>query len=254
MFRSRDGRLPAASGPPDTRGVSAGRRDGSGADADADAVVWYAAYGSNMRRERLRRYVEGGAGGAQGGARSYPGCADRRMPVRDTAVELPGTLYFATHSPVWGGSRAFYDPDAPGTVWGRAYLVTAGQLRDIAAQEMYARPREDPGPDPGPGSDPGPDFGAAVAAGRLRLGPGRYETVVCPGRLDGVPLLTFTAPWGVDGVEHTAPSPPYLTQIALGLREAGRLTGPEIARYLASRPGAAGHWTPARILALLGGG
>jgi hypothetical protein len=252
MFRSRGGRLPAASGPPDTRGVSAGRRDGSGADADADAVVWYAAYGSNMRRERLRRYVEGGAGGAQGGARSYPGCADRRMPVRDTAVELPGTLYFATHSPVWGGGRAFYDPDAPGTVWGRAYLVTAGQLRDIAAQEMYARPREYPGPGPGP--DPGPDFGAAVAAGRLRLGPGRYETVVCPGRLDGVPLLTFTAPWGVDGVEHTAPSPPYLTQIALGLREAGRLTGPEIARYLASRPGAAGHWTPARILALLGGG
>jgi hypothetical protein len=252
MFRSPDGRLPAASGPPDTRGVSAGRRDGSGADADADAVVWYAAYGSNMRRERLRRYVEGGAGGAQGGARSYPGCADRRMPVRDTAVELPGTLYFATHSPVWGGGRAFYDPDAPGTVWGRAYLVTAGQLRDIAAQEMYARPREYPGPGPGP--DPGPDFGAAVAAGRLRLGPGRYETVVCPGRLDGVPLLTFTAPWGVDGVEHTAPSPPYLTQIALGLREAGRLTGPEIAHYLASRPGAAGHWTPARILALLGGG
>lgn len=237
--------MPAASGAPDTRGVSAGQRDGSGADTDADALVWYAAYGANMRRERLRRYVEGGAGGVQGGARSYPGCADRRMPVRDAAVELPGTLYFATHSPVWGGGRAFYDPDAPGTVWGRAYLVTAGQLRDIAAQEMYARPPEHPGPEA--------DLGAAVAAGRLRLGPGRYETVVCPGRLDGVPLLTFTAPWGVDGVAHTVPSPPYLTQIARGLREAGRLTGPEIARYLASRPGAAGHWTPARVLGLLDG-
>lgn len=230
--------------------MSAGRRDDSGEDA-----VWYAAYGSNMRRERLRWYVQGGAGGGAGGARTYPGCRDRRMPARDAAVELPGTVYFATHSPVWGGGRAFYDPDAPGTVYARAYLLTAGQFRDIAAQEMYAQPPREPGDVGPPGgtleSGGGLDLGAAVRSGRLRLGPGRYETVVCPGRLDGVPLLTFTAPWGVDGVEHTVPARPYLAQLAAGLRETGRLSAPEIAGYLASRPGAAGHWTPARILELL---
>ncbi|MEE4541180.1 histone deacetylase [Streptomyces sp. V4-01] len=175
------------------------------------------------------------------------------MPARDTAVALPGAVYFATHSPVWGGGRAFYDPDAPGVVWGRAYLVTSGQLRDIAAQEMYARP---PGRRPDGADRPDPhggalDLGAAVRSGRLRLGPGRYETLVCPGRWEGVPLLTLTAPWGVEDVAHTAPSPPYLRQIARGLYEAGRLSAPEIARYLASRPGAAGHWTPAQVLALL---
>lgn len=223
--------------------------DGAAAGA---AVVWYAAYGSNMHRERLRWYVEGGdsragagpgvlrpGGGRAGGARAYPGCRDRRMPAESVAVELPGTVYFATRSPVWAGGRAFYDPGAAGLAWGRAHLITVGQFGDIAAQEMYRAPGRDL------------DLGEALRTGRQRLGPGRYETVVCAGALDGVPLLTFTAPWAVDEVEHTAPSAAYLAHLAAGLRDAGSWTADQIAAYLAARPGAAGHWTTPQVAALM---
>jgi hypothetical protein len=201
--------------------------------------VWYAAYGSNMSMGRLRCYLAGGC--PPGGARTYPGARDHAMPVRSAAVELPGALYFATRSPVWKGGRAFYDPDAAGTVWGRAHLVTTGQFSDIVAQEMY-RP---------PGNDL--DLGPVLADGRARLGPGRYETLVRRGDLDGVPLLTFTAPWRAADVEWTGPSAAYLRMLAAGLLEAGAWDAGEIARYLASRPGAEGRWTAEQVARLLDG-
>ncbi|HEY3483483.1 MAG TPA: histone deacetylase, partial [Streptomyces sp.] len=73
-----------------------------------------------MHSERLRYYLQGGR--PTDGSRTYPGARDTRMPVRSEAVELPGTVYFATESLVWTGGRAFYDPGAAGTVWARAHL------------------------------------------------------------------------------------------------------------------------------------
>ncbi|WP_433894579.1 histone deacetylase [Streptomyces sp. CA-111067] len=191
-----------------------------------------------MHTARLRCYLTGGRPPA-GGNRVYPGCRDARMPSRSAAVELPGSLYFATESLVWTGGRAFYDPDAGGRLWARAHLVTAGQFADIAAQEMYAAPGRDL------------DIGGVLATGRAELGPGRYETLVCPGRLDGYPLLTFTAPWRMDDVAPNPPSAPYLRHLAAGLLEAGSWDAPQIAGYLATRPGAAGHWTPASVSRLI---
>lgn len=168
--------------------------------------VWYVAYGSNMHLERLRRYVDG--------------CRDTRMPERSVGVELPGTVYFATWSPVWGGGRAFYDPQAPGRVWARAHLLTVGQFSDIAAQEMYAAPGRDL------------DLTQVLAEGRAQLGPGRYETLLHPGDLEGLPLLTFTAPWHATDIEPTAPSPGYLDHLAAGLREADTWDDEAITAYL----------------------
>lgn len=192
-------------------------------------TVWYVSYGSNTHLARLARYLDGGR--PAGGARDYPGCRDATPPARSVPWELPGTVYFATHSPVWGGGRAFYDPDAPGRALARAHLLTAAQFSDIAAQEMYAEPGRDL------------DLTEVLATGRSRLGPGRYETLVRVGSLDGVPLLTFTAPWGMAEVPWTVPSAAYLDHLAAGLREAGGWRDADIARYLAGRPGAAGHWT-----------
>ncbi|MFI0895202.1 histone deacetylase [Streptomyces sp. NPDC020983] len=186
-----------------------------------------------MCAERLRCYLAGGR--PPGASRAYPGARDPRMPARSRPVELPGALYFATHSPVWQGGRAFYDPGAPGTAWARAHLLTAGQLSDIAAQEMYGPPGRDL------------DLTPVLATGRHALGPGRYETLVHAGELDGHPLLTLTAPWHLDDVAPVPPSAAYLRIIAAGLREAAAWDSAAIARYLATRPGAAGHWTPARV-------
>ncbi|MFI6147270.1 histone deacetylase [Streptomyces sp. NPDC051109] len=158
--------------------------------------VWYAAYGSNMHMDRLAAYIAGGR--PPGATRTYPGCRDRRAPERSIAVELAGRPYFATESPVWTGGRGFYDPTAPGRTRGRAHLVTVGQMSDIAAQEMC----EEPGRDL--------DLATVLREGRCEVGRGRYETLICPGTIDGIPVLMFRAPWTLQDVDVLMPSAAYL--------------------------------------------
>ncbi|MCX5205157.1 histone deacetylase [Streptomyces sp. NBC_00237] len=200
--------------------------------------VWYTSYGSNTHAARLACYLAGGR--PEGTEHSYPGCRDPRPPLASVPVELGGVLYFATESVVWTGGRAFYDPDAPGRVLARAYLVSAEQFCDIAAQEMYR--------EPGPGADL--DLGRVVREGRVVLGPGRYETLVCAGSRGGWPLLTFTAPWGVGDVPSNRPAPAYLAHLYAGLAETGAWAPDHLAAYLARSPGAAGHWSADQIAAL----
>ncbi len=216
-----------------TRARSAG---GSG-----ERGVWYAAYGSNMCAARMACYVLGGR--PVGGARVYPGCRDRRLPERAVGVVLPGRLYFAGESSVWGGGMGFYDPSEPGWMPARAYLLTVSQFADIAAQEMHR--------EPGPGAEL--DLRAVLAEGRAVLGPGRYETLVCPGTLEGRPVLTFTAPGRSAGAELARPSAGYLRQLAAGLGEGQGWGVDRAAEYLASRPGARGGWTAAEIAAVVRG-
>jgi hypothetical protein len=181
------------------------------APVPAHGEVWYVAYGSNMAAERLACYLEGGR--PPGGSRAHPGARDPRPPRRSVPVDLPGAVYFAGHSSLWGGGVAFYDHEADGPTLARGYLVTAAQLADIAAQEMHRLPRPD---------DPLEEVvldGLPHQDGRHRVGPGHYETLVEVGRRDGVPMLTFTAPHGIDHVEHTEPSAAYLAVLATGLRE-----------------------------------
>ncbi|GAA2797042.1 hypothetical protein GCM10010505_25300 [Kitasatospora aburaviensis] len=195
----------------------------------APELVWYAAYGSNMHAERLNVYLRGGR--PAGGARSCPGARDGRPPRRSVPVVLPGVLYFASLSLVWTGGSGFYDPGADGEMPARAYLLTAEQFGDIAQQEMRREPLGDL------------DLSTVLVTGRERLGPGRYETLVCPGDLDGLPVLTFTASWSPAEAVLNAPSAAYLRNLASGLAEAHGWGPGRAADYLSSRPGAAGHWT-----------
>ncbi|MGW7050086.1 histone deacetylase [Streptomyces sp. NPDC054887] len=199
--------------------------------------VWYMSYGSNTHLDRLTFYLAGGR--PPGGSRTYPGCRDRRAPAASVAVEPAGALYFATESPVWGGGRAFFDPAGRGRVLARVHLVTAGQFSDIAAQEMYREPGVDL------------DLSDVLREGRSALGGGRYETLVCPGTVDGTPVLTFTAPWGADEVEWTRPSAAYVRHLATGLLETGAWDEATVAAYVAACPGAAGHWSPLEVLRLV---
>jgi hypothetical protein len=191
--------------------------------------IWYVSYGSNMHIARLGRYLAG--------------CRDSRPPMRSVPVEVPGTVYFATESAVWTGGRAFYDPDAAGVARARAHLITAEQLSDIVAQEMAAAP--------GPGADL--DLSGVLEHGRAAVGPGRYETLVRAGELDGLPLLTFTAPWGVYDIGWNPPAAAYLGHIATGLLEAGAWEADSIAGYLGRLPGCAGHWGAEEIAAVVQG-
>ncbi|GAA3386449.1 hypothetical protein GCM10020369_23780 [Cryptosporangium minutisporangium] len=190
--------------------------------------MWYVAYGSNMHADRLRYYLTGGR--PPGAARTYPGCRDPRPPRRTVPVFLPGGIYFALESRTWTGGMAFYDRALPGRAAARAYLLTAGQFADVAAQEMARHPDEDL------------DLAEVLSTGRARLGPGRYETLASPGVLDGHPMLTFTAPWACGDVEPNPPAPRYLGLIASGLHEAHGWDAAALTAYLADRPGVRGHW------------
>jgi hypothetical protein len=184
--------------------------------------VWYVSYGSNMCAARFACYIEGGV--PPGGSRANPGARDRRLPERSVAVDLPGTVYFAGESPQWGGGVAFYDHERPGRAAARGYLVTAEQFADIAAQEMYRLPQE---------GDPLAELVLSpLDGGRHELGPGRYETLLDVGELDGARMLTFTSPHGLDHVEHTRPNDSYLTMVRDGLRESRGWDDEQISAYL----------------------
>jgi hypothetical protein len=189
-----------------------------------------------MYAARLGCYLAGGT--PPGANRGYPGGRDPRPPRRARGFPLPGGIYFATHSEVWGGGRAFYDWRLAGTAAARGYLITARQFSDLVAQEMYREPGVDI------------DLRPVLALGHHELGPGRYETLLHVGELDGYPVLTFTAPWGAEDVEWTAPSGPYLRMLRDGLRESYGWEVPCAARYLAGLPGARGQWTAEKISAL----
>lgn len=192
-------------------------------------LVWYAAYGSNMSLTRLGHYIQGGR--PPGALRVYPGARDQALPRRVDALMIPGRVYFALESKVWGGGMAFYDPDAEGSTPVRAYLMTVGQLSDVAEQEMHREPSSDLA------------VADAVVSGRHSYGTGRYETLVCTGELYGYPVLTLTAPWSLAEADLSAPSGPYLRMLAAGLVEAHGWSRERAAAHLAGLPGARGVWS-----------
>ncbi len=75
------------------------------------------------------------------------------------------------------------------------------------------------------------DLPGGLDGGRHHAGPGHYETLVEVGRLDGVAMLLFTAPHGIDHVEHAAPAPGHLALLAQGLAESRDWDDDRVAAY-----------------------
>ncbi|MET8628090.1 histone deacetylase [Kitasatospora sp. NPDC004669] len=203
-----------------------------------DPLVRYTAHGSNLHAARFGCYLYGGR--PEGAARARPGRRDRRTPRREAALTLPGGPYFAGRSPTRGCGTAFRDPALSGEVPCRAHPVTVGQFSDVAAQETHRSPGADL------------DLTRVPATGRDEPGPGRYESLLCAGGPAGHPLLAFTSPTGLSAAEPTAPSAAHPRTPGAGLAQS-RARGPRrTAGYLAARPGASGHRTPAMAAAPLG--
>jgi hypothetical protein len=184
--------------------------------------IWYVAYGSNLSRERFCCYLHGGR--PDGNDRDYPGCRDSSDPIDSFGLLIAGGVYFAGRSSGWRAGMAFYDPEAPGEVAARAYLITAEQFVDVLAQETL-RP-------PGMALDLTPVF----LGHRYSNGVGGYPILVRVGDRGGVPLVTFTRD------RHSAstllaPNVHYLAAMATGLREAHWWSRTQIERYLSALPG-----------------
>lgn len=197
-------------------------------------LVWYAGYGSNLDPGRFGHYLSGGR--PPGARRTTPGARDATPPRESRAVVLPGRMLFGWESPTWGGGISFLDPTGEGAL-ATAYLLTAQQFADVAAQEMH----RDPGPDL--------DLTEVLAQGTHHYGPGRYETLRLVGELDGSPMLTFTT----DDLEHlprNAPSGAYLATMVRGLKRAHALDDAVIVDYLLACEGTE-TWAPDEVRRLV---
>jgi hypothetical protein len=186
--------------------------------------VWYAAYGSNLSRERFGVYLRGGT--PVGGAHEYPGCRDPSPPAEDRAWESACELRFGGAFKTWGGGVAMVHPDrsdVPTKL--RLYLVTIEQFADVVAQENWLEPGA-------------VDLRDVSYDRHYSIGPDHTYRLVLPlGENDGHPVLTVTQD---ASVATAAPTIRYLRHIAQGLRESHGCTDIEIADYLVGRPGVAG--------------
>ncbi|WP_132993739.1 histone deacetylase [Gordonia zhaorongruii] len=193
----------------------------------SDDLVWYVSYGSNMCADRLACYLQGGR--PEGGMRTYTGARDRTPPAQSRPTTLPGRIFFAGLSRNWGGGMAFYDHATPGSTPARAYLITAGQFADVAAQESDRETVVD-----GRIERALRDHEALAVGDTQVIGDGLYARLVRVGTIDGRPSLTFTSAAGLDAVPHTAPTDAYLTMIARGLRETVGWDDRQIGEYFDS--------------------
>jgi hypothetical protein len=197
-----------------------------------DDLVWYVAYGSNMRAARFGCYITGGH--PPDARRRNPGCRDQSPPARDVGIRLAGGLTFAGKSSVWGGGMAFYHPQVDGEIAARAYLITFGQLSDVVAQEVR-RPV-------------GTDLTLGGGAGRQWPAPSHlYETLLHVDDRDGLPMLTLTS---LQDLEPTPPTGPYLRTMLDGLGEVFGWTAEKRARYLLQAPGVTPTWTAGGLVEL----
>ena len=186
--------------------------------------IWYVAYGSNLSRERFGHYLRGGR--PNGVERDYPGCRDTSDELDSFGLLISGAVYFAGRSSGWRAGMAFYDPEAPGVVAARAYLITADQFVDVLAQETRRSP--------GMTLDLRPLFRGE----RYSNGVGGYSVLVRVGERHGLPLVAFTRERHAASA-FVAPSEPYLAAMSIGLRQAHGWSEVQIDRYLSAIPGAA---------------
>lgn len=145
--------------------------------------VYYASYGSNLYLDRMNVYIEGGS--PNGGKTTYSGARDKTPIKESIPVALPGTVHYAGNSVVWTGGVAFLDTSVGGKSLGRAHLIAAEQFDDVVYQESNGGQRPD-------GSKV--DLNTTIADGRV-VGKGLYGTLQHVGDHNGVPVVTFTAPF-----------------------------------------------------------
>ena len=86
--------------------------------------VWYACYGSNLKKERFMSYINR--------------CADRTAPKEDRPYEFAHPVFFGGVAETWGyGNRgkAFLNLADAGHAYGRIYKITHGQYLEIKNME-----------------------------------------------------------------------------------------------------------------------
>lgn len=186
--------------------------------------LWYAAFGSNLSRDRFLIYLQGGVPPHSPNPAPQPGARDRTPPTAEWVGEVEAELYFATSSQRWGGGGvAFLEVDPSRFTRSRpvarirAYRLSLSQLEDVYGQENGVEAR------------PAIDVDVLVHHGHLDLLPRRYGRLAVVGFHDGAPLVTITSS---EQQEVNSPSFAYARTIVAGLTEAFGLSVDEAVQYL----------------------
>lgn len=186
-----------------------------------DQRVWYAAFGSNLLRERFEVYLTGGLIPGATDGRAQAGARDRSLPTEDRPLSIDHDLYFALRSSRWGGGGvAFLDPNTRTSqpTLGRAWNISLQQLADVYRQENRAPVEIEI------------DLDHLLANGFHDRLDSNYGRLLHLGHLDGLPVLTFTT--RQRHPETTRAHGSYLEVIRQGLMESWELRPSEIAHYL----------------------
>jgi len=187
--------------------------------------IWYACYGSNILEERIICYIKGGQ--PKGAQTKYKGCADKTLPSDNEDFYICSELYFARESSNWdnGGVafiRTLFEPQA--STIGRIFLITKGQLIDIARQETKTT------------TELTIDFDSAIKDGSyIFKRPSWYGNLLYLGQQGDYPIFTLTNE--NDLQTSTKPSKSYLKTICQGIRESHKFDDKTIFEYLRDKRG-----------------
>ena len=201
--------------------------------------VWYACYGSNLLEERFLCYIKGGQ--PKGAKTTYEGCSDKTIPTDNEDFYICSELYFAKESGNWdnGGVafiRTLFEPQA--STIGRIYLVTKGQLIDIARQETSTK------------TELTIDFDKAIEDGsHIFKRPSWYGNIIYLGQQNDYPIFTLTNE--NDLQQLTKPSKNYIKTISDGIKEAHNFDDKTILEYLRSKGGVKGNYDDQELLNII---
>jgi hypothetical protein len=177
--------------------------------------VWYVAYGSNLRFERLMAYLEGALSGPYG---VHAGSRDASPPGAVRTVRFDRDVYFAGVSKRWGGPVAFLSlSPGPRRCYGRAYLLRWDQVVDIVSQEN------------------GESVALPIDALPLPMAHvelptrGKYNALLRLEDLDGTPAVALTTSLPL---RRGIPTPEYAAVIEQGLEEMDGVPTTDIRRYV----------------------
>jgi hypothetical protein len=209
-------------------------------DQSTPKRVWYACYGSNLQRERLMCYIEGGT--PEGSAKRNEGCRDKSEPTESRPTSLNFELYFAGRFRRWGnGGLAFIRENPKGRpTLGRMYLITDEQFNDVVMQENES---------PVSGWRRIPAFDQLVGQREFRLsGNPWYGRLLNIGSEGGYPVLTFTTARADLQANPSPPCEQYVKVIASGIKETyPKMSNDDIVEYLLRAEGLRGKIDPPKI-------
>lgn len=200
-------------------------------------MLWYAAFGSNVNRDRFLEYIRGGTSRFNGAP--LPGCRNTQDPIRDYALAINRELYFARFSERWGGGVAFVrsEPSRSQTL-GRAYLITEEQFVDIASQENGRRPGDREMKLDYAYSEQNREsyFTPGAPSKPSTVGTLPYGRILLLATRESWPVFTLTAEWS-GYADVTPPARAYVKCIADGIRQLGRISQKALVEYFITKVG-----------------